>query len=327
MKLKLIVKDNENDGRFDPILKFIQTQWEMIPVDFTNKGSLASAMATANAVISMTWTKDFPKAPNLKLLQLQGAGVDNIDLSSVPPKSYVCNVYEHEIGISEYVLGAILQWNTQINKHDSSLRNNNWFGSYLFGPPHKELYGQTIGIVGYGRIGKEVAKRAKAFGMNIVACTRTNHKEDDFVDKLMPMEELDQLLRTSDFVLLALPLDKDTENIIGPKQLRLIGKDGVIINVARGGLIDEGALYNACRHRVVGGAIIDTWYNYPNQSSLPQQPSKFDFNVLENIIMTPHSSAWTDNLIPRRCRKMARNLDKVYLNQKPINIVREPLRE
>ena len=132
---------------------------------------------------------------------------------------------------------------------------------------------------------------------------------------------------TSDFVLLALPLDKDTENIIGPKQLRLIGKDGVIINVARGGLIDEGALYNACRHRVVGGAIIDTWYNYPNQSSLPQQPSKFDFNVLENIIMTPHSSAWTDNLIPRRCRKMARNLDKVYLNQKPINIVREPLRE
>ena len=85
----------------------------------------------------------------------------------------MCNVYEHEISISEYVLAAMLRWVTNIDKHYNALRNGDWYGSYLFGPPHKELFGQTLGIVGYGRIGREVAVRAKAFGMKIISCSRT----------------------------------------------------------------------------------------------------------------------------------------------------------
>ncbi len=326
MELKVIVKDKDNDGRFDPIIKFIRTNWIIVPVDFTNRESLTVNMLDADAVISMNWTKEFPPAPKLKLLQLQGAGVDNIELSSVPRKSYVCNVYEHEVGISEYVLAAMLQWNTEINKHDSSLRRNEWTGSYLCGPTHKELYGQTIGIVGYGRIGKEVAKRAKSFGMNIIACNRNANKGDHFVDELMPMEELSDLLERSDFVLLALPLEVNTVGIIGSKELQQIGENGVIINVARGGLIDEESLYIACRDKIISGAIIDTWYNYPMESYTIHKPSRFEFNLLDNVIMTPHSSAWTENLIPRRCKEIAINLDKIFNNEKPINIIRGPVK-
>ena len=104
-----------------------------------------------------------PAAPSLKLLHLPGAGTDDIAFDAVPPQTTVCNVFEHEIGIAEYVLSGMLQWAIGIPTMDAALRRDEWFGSHLSGPRHGELYGQTVGIVGYGRIGREVALRARCF--------------------------------------------------------------------------------------------------------------------------------------------------------------------
>ena len=137
------------------------------------------------------------------------------------------------------------------------------------------------------------------------------------------MEKLDELLVKSDFVLLALPLDPSTAGLIGREQIGKMKPTALIINVARGALIDEKALYEACRDRRIGGAAIDTWFRYPAQGEVRGDPSHLPFRDLDNVIMTPHGSGWTEGLRPRRCRLIAKNLDRLARGEPLVNIVRQ----
>ena len=319
--MKLLIKKTDNDGRLGLIPQFLQTPWMIEVVDTADQIELAKAVADADAMISMNWHKDMPPAPKLRLLHLPGAGTDDIAFESVPPRTTVCNVFEHEIGIAEYVLGAMLQWVIAIPRMDAALRRGDWHGSHLCGPRHEELFGQTLGIVGYGRIGREVATRARPFGLEILACSRTPGPGDGLVEQVAPMSGMDALLARSDFVLLALPLDASTAGMIGQAQIGRMKPNAVVINVARGALIDERALYEACRDRRIGGAVIDTWYRYPAAGETHGAPSNLPFHELENVIMTPHGSGWTQGLLPRRCRLIAQNLDRLARGEPLVNTV------
>ena len=318
----LLIKKTDNDGRLGLIPQFLRTSWKIEVVDAAAPEALAAALETADAMVSMNWPSSMPAAPRLKLLHLPGAGTDDIDFSAVPPHTTVCNVYEHEIGISEYVLAGMLQWTVGLPKLDAALRRGDWWGSHLCGPQHAELHGQTLGIVGYGRIGRETARRAVAFGMRVIACSRTPRHGDDLVEQVDPMSSLETLLAQSDFVLMALPLTPATRGLIGAAQFARMKPTGVIINVARGALIDEAALFTACRERRIGGAIIDTWYRYPTPESPRGEPSAFPFRELDNVIMTPHASGWTAGLLPRRNRVVAENLDRLARGEPLRNVVR-----
>jgi phosphoglycerate dehydrogenase-like enzyme len=321
--LRLLIKSIDNDGRLALIPDFLETKWTIEIGDQNDGNEFARRLADADALVSMSWTKDMPPAPRLRLLQLPGAGTDDIAFDTVPSEAAVCNVFEHEVGISEYVLSAMLQWVIGIPRMDAALRRGQWQGSHLCGPRHGELFGQTLGIIGYGRIGQQVAARARAFGMKIVACTRTPRSGDRFVECVEPMEKLDELLAKSDFIVLAVPLDPSTIGLIGERQLRKMKSSAVIINVARGALIDESALFAACSDRRIGGAIIDTWYRYPSQGTTHGEPSSLPFRDLDNVIMTPHGSAWTEGLRPRRCLFIARNLDRLARGEPLANVVRQ----
>ena len=318
----LLIKKTDNDGRLALVPEFLKTKWTIEVADSSNKSELAAGLAGADAMVSMNWTADMPPAPRLKLLQLPGAGTDDIAFASVPAQSTVCNVFEHEIGISEYILAGMLQWAIGIPRMDAALRGNEWFGSHLSGPRHGELHGQTLGIVGYGRIGRAVARRATAFGMKILACSRTPRGADEFVGRVAEMDGLPALLAAADFIVLALPLDASTAGIIGTGELECMKPTAVIINVARGALIDERALFDACKNRRIGGAIIDTWYRYPHQGETVSAPGNLPFRELDNIIMTPHASGWTEGLKPRRCRLIAENLDRLTKGEPLVNVVR-----
>jgi phosphoglycerate dehydrogenase-like enzyme len=302
----LLIKKSDDDGRLARVPEFLTTDWTIKVADEEDRQAFAEALAHADACVSMDWAADMPAAPRLKLLHLPGAGTDEIVFNAVPGGATICNVYEHEIGMSEYVIATMLQWVIPLQ----------------FGPVHGELFGKTLGIVGYGRIGREVAKRAHAFGMKVLACSRTARPGDGVVDSVQSMEGLDQMLAASDFVLMSLPLAESTRAIIGERQLAAMKPTAVIINVARGALIDEEALYTACRDQRIGGAVIDTWYRYPSNVTDTCEPSRFAFHELDNVIMTPHASAWTDQLAPRRNRVIAENLDRLVRNQPLINVVR-----
>ena len=315
----------DNDGRLAKVPEFLTTPWSIEIADSEDYDGFSEALSRADAVVSMDWPASMPPAPRLKLLQLPGAGIDEIALDSVPAQATVCNVFEHETGISEYVLATMLQWVIPIPQLEAALRGGEWHGSQMSGPKHQELFGQTLGIIGYGRIGREVAKRASAFGMRILACNRTTSAADGVVEIVQPMDKLTDVLAQSDFVLLAMPLTGETCGIIGSSQLATMKSTAVIINVARGPLIDERSLYDACRDRKIGGAIVDTWYRYPSTNMEPCAPSRYAFHKLDNVIMTPHASAWTEQLMPRRNRVIAHNLDRLARNEKLLNVVREPV--
>jgi len=321
--LRLLIKNIDDDGRLSLVPQFLDTPWEIEVVDTDDLAAFDHALAHADAMVSMSWTWGLPSASRLKLLQLPGAGTDEIDFARVPSATAICNCYEHEIGIAEYVIGAMLEWTIGIRTMDQQFRNGSWAGSYLCGPRHAELTGKTLGIVGYGHIGRAVAQRAKPFGMRVIACTRTPRSDAQFADRVDGMERFGDLLAEADFIAVTPPLNEQTRGLFDRRAFAVMRRNAVIINVARGAIIDEHALYNALVERRIGGAIIDVWYRYPPQGqALGPRPSTQPFHELDNVLMTPHASAWTDGLLPRRNRAVATNLNRLARGEPLINVVR-----
>ncbi len=318
--MKLIIKKSDNDGRLALVDRYLDTDWRMEVVDEYDDIAFPRALADADAIVSMNWHWSFP-ALKLKLLHLPGAGVDGIEFDKVPATVSVCNVYGHDIGIAEYVMAGILEFTIGLMAMDRALRQDRWTGSYVCGPRHGELFGQTIGIVGYGRIGREVARRARAFGMRVIACSRSAKNSDEFAERVDAMNHFDRLLGEADFIVVAAPLTETTHGFINESAFAKMKTSAVVVNVARGAIIDEPALYQALKSKRIAGALIDTWYKYPRQGDDHQKPASLPFHELDNLIMTPHASGWTHNLTSRRCQSIADNLNRLARGEALINVV------
>lgn len=326
--MKLVIKGPVGAERVDDLKSGLTTDWSLaVWTPEEGESALAEKMATAHALIAMTWPASAPEAPFLKLLQLPGAGYDGIAFERLPADAWVCNIFEHEIPIAEYCLLAMLEWNIGLRRMDTDLRAGRWTGSF-FGAGgvqlHGELAGKTVGIVGYGHIGREVAKRTKAFGTTVNVCTRTPQAEDTHADRIAGMDSLADLLAEADFLVIACPLTEATRGLIGPTEFAVMKETAVIINVARGAVIDEDALYEACANRDIAGAVIDVWYNYPKTAGEETMPSRHPFHELDNVFLSPHSSGLGEGLLKRRWQRMADNLNAVAEGRRPENVLREP---
>lgn len=309
-------------------LAFLREQlgeaWEIEVIDdLGDEDQVLAKLPGTDAMVGMYWKASYPRIDSLKLVQLAGAGFDGVDFNALPNAASVCNVFEHEIGISEYLLLVMLEWKIRLMWLHSNLQQKRWVGTFQVGAPlHGELAGKTVGFVGYGRISSETAKRLKAFDVRTLACTRTPSRSDEYIDEITSMDGLHDVLKRSDFVVVACPLTEDTRGLIDAAALDALGPDGVIINVARGPLIDEDALWEACRDKRIAGAAIDTWYHYPSVGSDICQPSKHPIHELDNVILSPHASGWSEGLLDRRWSFIAQNL-KALQNGKPLrNVLR-----
>lgn len=278
--------------------------------------------AEAEALITIDFDATTPPAPRLRLIQLPGAGLDAIDLTAVPAGCAVCNVFEHEIGIAEYVFAAMLHFVVDLADRDARFRAGSWRDSPRLGAAFRpELAGRTLGCIGYGHIGRAVGRRARAFGMRVMAITARSEPLDPAPDWLGHPAQLDSLLEAADVVLVACPLSEATRGLIGRAQLEHMKPNALLINVARGPIVDEGALHEALRARTIGGAAIDTWYHYPSAERPDVRPSHLPFQELDNLVMTPHCSGWTEHLIERRFALIAENLERLRDRQPLLNQV------
>ncbi|SDR35422.1 Phosphoglycerate dehydrogenase [Rhizobiales bacterium GAS113] len=304
----------------------LTTPWVVHTVREEEAGAkLEAALRDADALVSTRYGSTLPPAPKLKLIQIPVAGHDRLDPVTIPPDCVVCNVHEHETGISEYVMLAMLDWNVRLSHLDASFRAGDWTGGVaVAGHTHGELSGKKLGIIGFGRIGQALARRAKAFDMRVSAVTRASRPSAQPLDELAAMEHLDTLMAQSDFIVVTCPLNEETRGLIDARRLRLCKPSAVIVNVARAQVIEEEALYKALHGRVIAGAVLDVWYSYPTPADQAARPSRFPFHELPNLIMTPHCSAWTDGLIERRWRFIAGNLDRFARNEELRNVVIRP---
>ena len=216
----------------------------------------------------------------LKVISRYGMGLDNIDLKAAAKKNVmVYNTPETpSVAVAEFTLSLILNLLKKIGNADKNLRRNEWKPE-----TGNLLTGKTIGIIGLGRIGKKLAQFLTPFNVTILAYEVK--PDNGFVSKnKIDLVNLETLLSKSDIITLHVPLTEQTQNLIGKKQLESMKENAILINTARGGLVDENALYEALKNKEIAGAAIDVFENEPDTGKLKD---------LDNIILTPHIAAYT----------------------------------
>ncbi|MGD9951912.1 MAG: 2-hydroxyacid dehydrogenase [Burkholderiales bacterium] len=294
------------------LLAKVKTPWTTERfLEKDSREDLARALADADVLISLQWSRDFPPAPGLKLIQSPGTGVDFIDFGAVPPGVAVCNCYGHAEGTAEYVVLGLLLWcqTSFVPSHQAFRAERSWRHSgRVNGPIMGELYGSTVGILGLGAIGRAVAERLQGFGVTVIGCNRTL-REEPHVHAQYPLARIDEFLARCDYVVVAAALAPETERLIDARRLAAMKRSAVLVNVGRGPVVDEDALYAALKEKRIRGATLDVWYAYPRHDDLHVAPSKHPFHELDNVWMTPHIAAWTTGMVDRRWSEIARNLD------------------
>jgi phosphoglycerate dehydrogenase-like enzyme len=292
----------------------LQSEWRIIALpDESDSQALLYALPRTDALISLLWRREWgASAARLKLIQALGAGIDAYDTEGLPAGCALCNVYEHSAPVAEYVIGAMVALTARFVFHDRRLREGHWDGcGRREGAPHPEMAGKTVGLIGFGGIGREVARRARAFEMRVHA-TRANALSAPGAiepDWLGSPDQLRELLAASDYLVVCCPLNAQTRGMLNRETLAWLKPGAYLINVARAEIIEEEALFDALKRNRIAGAALDVWYRYPATLEQRLPPSALPFHELENVLMTPHLSAWTDAMIERRWRKIAANLD------------------
>jgi phosphoglycerate dehydrogenase-like enzyme len=285
-------------------------------VCITRTEELVTRLGEADVVCSY-WMPDNWRAlaPHLRWLQCSGAGVDGLQptgmLDSDSGVIVTTATGIHATTISEYVFGSMLMFNrnwpemVRLQVRHIWPRSANWYN--LSG---RELMDQTLAIIGLGHIGRRVAHLGRAFGMRVLATRRSvsEGEQDPDVDQLYPMERLHDVLRESDYIVLAVPLTPETDMLIGEAELRVMRNTAYLVNVARGRVIDEAALIRALQEGWIGGAGLDVATEEPLPSDSP-------LYTMPNVILTPHISGVSVHYDERLTKLFADNLRRYRVGE------------
>ena len=253
--------------------------------------------------------------PKLKLICVTATGYDNISLSACKERGVaLCNVKGYSThSVAQVTMSLVLSLMTHLDEYCDSVKNGEYQNSGIenrLTPVFHELYGKTFGIVGLGNIGRQVARIAEAFGCNVLCFKRTPDQNYCCVD-------LETLLKNADIVTLHLPLNDQTEKIIGEKELSLMKPNAILVNVSRGAVTDEKAVAEALKNHTIGGFATDVYSVEPMENISPLNEIK-DF---ENVLLTPHM-AWGAYESRIRCiNEIAENIAAYIKNERRNRIV------
>ncbi len=290
------------DLDLDPLRNVVT---DLVIFDVTDDADVADRIADADIVFTnkIRLTQDLlQRATNLRFIGLTATGTDNIDLDSA--KRYgiaVSNIRAYcTQSVVEHVFGVLLTLSHNLSRYHESVRAGDWQRSDDFCPllhPVRELSAMTLGIVGYGDLGRGVARMARQFGMRVLVSARAG---SNVVDE--GRVSFEQLLAESDAISLHCPLNDATRNLFDAHAFRRMKQDAVLINTARGGLVDSAALVHALEKGDIGAAAIDV---------LPEEPPVNGDPLLEyegsNLIVTPHIAWATDEARQNAIDELAAN--------------------
>jgi len=249
-----------------------------------------------------------------RVISRYGIGVDMIDLEAATQRGIpVCNVPDFCMDeVSTHTIGFVINLNRHMLAHHLHVSTGKW-GRQPLGAAPARLSGQVLGIVGLGNIGSVVARKAGCLGLKVLSSdpyVRPERAKELGVE----LVELNELLRRSDYVTLHCPLMPETHHLIGAAQLALMKPSAFLINMSRGPVVDQAALYQALVGRTIAGAALDV---------LEQEPPAPDDPMLklDNVILTPHTSSWSAESIVQLRRDTARNAVDVFQGRTPRSVV------
>ena len=285
-RYRVLVADAIQKGGLTPLRE--DPRFELIEKPALSPTELADALRDADALLVRSATKvtrdALSHAQRLKVIGRAGVGVDTIDVDAATERGIAVLTAPsgNTIAAAELTLALLLSLVRRVPSADRSMRAGEWDRKSFTGI---ELHGKTLGLVGAGRIGSEVGRRARAFGMKVVAYDP--YLSADVARSLeIELVALDQVLTRADVISVHVPLTDATAKMIGASQIALMKRGALLVNAARGGIVDETALLAALREKYLAGAALDVFADEP-------LPKNHPFRTLDNVVLTPHLGAST----------------------------------
>jgi phosphoglycerate dehydrogenase-like enzyme len=302
----------EGEGAFEP-----QRLAALVPrADFIVARELSAPVAAA--------------ARRCRLVQSWIAGVDRFDMAAMRAAGLrLAAAHENATAVAEQALGLVLALGRHLARGDRHLRRGRWTVGFSAGsPPHPGVSGRTVTVVGYGSIGRAFARLASGLGFRLIGVRRHPERArppGDPAAEVVGVDRLDRALREADYVLLALPKTRETVGLIGANRLAAMRPEAWLVQVGRSETVDERALFEACRDRRIAGAGIDVWWSYPEPAAYSPDtvcfPSRFPFHELDNVVLTPHSSGWTEEAREAQVAFVVENVRRVARGAAPEGLV------
>ncbi|MFX0149745.1 MAG: 2-hydroxyacid dehydrogenase [Candidatus Hodarchaeota archaeon] len=270
----------------------------IFPDDLSNENLFVLA-AEANIAVGYKFSRDFlEEAKNLSHIQVPWTGSETLDFELLKeyPSVTVSNSHSNSLAIAEHAIALLLAASKRLAYSDSHMRKGDWTPRYEKGENTNGYWvsEKTLGVIGFGAIGEKVAKILKSgFNMKVLAIKRN----PDVVGKNEKLEfiggpkDLKYVLKESDFILISLPMTKETEGLIGREELEQMKDTAILVNISRGSIIDETSLFLALKEKKIAAAGLDVWYNYPKDRTNPTNVfQNHPFEELDNVVMTPHAA-------------------------------------
>ncbi|MBN2230810.1 MAG: hypothetical protein JW779_14570 [Candidatus Thorarchaeota archaeon] len=321
--MKIVVSANDKYAAI--FREIIRDEAEVILTDRTPESILAGLKDAEILASNRVPRKYIEAAPKLQFIQTFSAGVEDIDFESIMERGNitVSNSHINAAEVAEYAITLLFTVAKNIIVNDRELRKGNW--EYAFGgpSPNIEIRNKTCLIIGLGNIGSEIARRLRAFNMRLLAATRSGISEySDLVDNLVKISDAQPLVEESDFIILSLPLTPESEGLVDSTFLSWMKPTSIIVNISRGPIINERALYDALKEKRIYGAGLDVWWRYPSKwrgKGVP--PSDIPIQDLDNIVVSPHRAGYSENTEREYFRFAAENILRFIHGDKPLNIV------
>ncbi len=315
--MKLYVMQNVPSDEFVEILP----EWEIKVASRDNltPDEFVAEMQGADAVVTVIGCKFsagmMAKVPSLKMVANYGAGYDHVALDylntkSIPLTNTPAAVTEPT---AELAMGLMISVMRHISLMDRKLRTDDGVRWGIMQNLSNTLCGKTLGIVGMGKIGKAIARRAITFGMTIVYHNRNRMNEADEKQYNATYLPLDQLLKQSDVVSLSTPLTEATRHLIGTRELEMMKNSAILINTARGPVVDEKAATDALKKGIIAGAGLDVFENEPHITA--------ELKTMDNVVLMPHLGTGTIEARHEMSRSAAQNIKAAFAGTLPPDTV------
>ncbi|MEN4018703.1 MAG: phosphoglycerate dehydrogenase [Methanobacterium sp.] len=315
MEQRVIIADQINEKG----IKELEDVAEVVVDTSITQEELINKIKDFDAIVVRSRTKVtrdvIEAADKLKIIARAGVGVDNVDVEAATERGImVVNAPEStSITVAEHAMGLIMSLARKISIADRSVKEGKWEKSSFMGI---ELNGKTLGIIGMGRIGTQVAIRAKAFGMEILVYD-PYITEEAGAELGVTVVGFDYLLKNSDVMTIHVPLTPETKHFIAKEEFKIMKENAIIVNCARGGIINEDDLYLALKEGKIAGAGLDVFENEPPEGS--------PLLKLDNLVATPHIGASTKEAQRDAALIVANEVKKVFMGEAPKNVLNMPV--
>jgi gluconate 2-dehydrogenase len=248
-------------------------------------------------------------------------GYNNIDIEACTRRGVMVTNTPGVLtdSVADYSMGMVIATCRRMTEGENYLRSGEWKGTFLKQILGQDVHGATLGIMGFGRIGQAIARRARGFDMKILYHSRNRAASEAEQESGAAYVGKEELLRQADVVLLILPYTPETHHFIGPKELSIMKPSAVLVNMARGGIVDDAALIQALKNKTIRAAGLDVYENEPKLNS--------GFLELKNVVLSPHIASASEPTRKAMAMTAAKNLVAALSGETPPNLLNPDYRK